>query len=200
MAKQLLGLDDDGELTLQLSDGRTERAIRKEAYCVVLLDCSGSMCGDKIEDAKLGVLDFTDRAFPGGYQVGLVSFASNARLISSLTADANEIRQSLSALYAGGGTDLKPGLEIALELLLPQIGARVIVVATDGFTANRTGALESAKRASEAGIEIITIGTEDADSDFLRELATTEAKALQVRSEEIGDGIRRAAALLPPPS
>ena len=91
-------------------------------------------------------------------------------------------------------------LDLAVRELAPLPGTRVIVVATDGEPDSRSSSLEAAWRARAAGIEIIAIGTEDADHSFLALLATRTDLAVAVPSKHLKSGISEAAKLLPRPT
>jgi len=56
-----------------------------------------------------------------------------------------------------------------------------------------------AGEAKNAGIEIITIGTDDADEEFLRLLASRKELATKVIREQLGQAIADAAKMLPAP-
>ena len=47
----------------------------------ILLDCSGSMKREKLDQAKTGITNFTRDAFKKHYYVGLIKFASKAELL-----------------------------------------------------------------------------------------------------------------------
>jgi len=55
-------------------------------------------------------------------------------------------------------------------------------------------------RAKERGIEIIAIGTDDADKDFLSRLASRSDLMVKVSRELLGQSIASAAKMLPGPS
>ena len=52
--------------------------------------------------------------------------------------------------------------------------ARFVVVLTDGYPDAGDTAIEEAGKAKDAGIEIVAIGTGDADQDYLRLIASTD--------------------------
>jgi predicted kinase len=88
-------------------------------------------------------------------------------------------------------------LDLAVRELVLLSGVRVIVVATDGEPDSRSSSLEVARRAKAAGIDIIAIGTEDADHGFLAQLATRSDLSVKVASRDLKSGITEAAKLLP---
>ena len=86
---------------------------------------------------------------------------------------------------------------LAIDKLGAQAGPRAIVVVTDGLPNNREEALAVAQEAKNGGIDIITIGTEDADKAFLAKLATRSGLSVVVSDEDLGRGIASTAKMLP---
>ncbi len=163
----------------------------------LLLDCSSSMAGLKLAKAKEGATDFSKDAIQAGFSVGLVSFDSSARIIEEPSSGVDRLVSALEALVSTGSTNMSNAIAAATEELKGRGELRrVIVVVTDGMPNSPSKAIAEADRAKAEGIEIITIGTEDADRDFLVRLASGEDVAIQVRDEEIGQGIVSAARLL----
>ena len=75
-----------------------------------------------------------------------------------------------------------------------------MVVVTDGLPDDATGALTAADRAKSTGIEVIAIGTDDANKDFLSKLASRASWAAKVEDVALGKQIACAAKLLPGPT
>jgi hypothetical protein len=74
-----------------------------------------------------------------------------------------------------------------------------MVIATDGQPDNAAEALSEAARAKKDGIDIVTIGTDDADQAFLKSLATRSELGSKVSSAVFSQAISAASNLLPPP-
>jgi uncharacterized protein YegL len=62
---------------------------------------------------------------------------------------------------------------------------RYIVILTDGYPDAPESAVEQAGAARRAGIDIIAIGTGDADREYLRRLASSDQASLFARSGEL---------------
>lgn len=88
---------------------------------------------------------------------------------------------------------------MAVEALKGVEGERAIVVATDGQPDKVSAALNEAQAAKDAGIDIITIGTDDADQTFLKQLASRADLGRKVAAEKFAEGIASTAQLLPAP-
>lgn len=87
-------------------------------------------------------------------------------------------------------------LQLATEELTPINGLRAIVVVTDGMPNDPTTTLSMAQRAKKNGIEIIAIGTDDADKDFLNKLASRSDLMIKVSRELLGQSVASAAKML----
>jgi len=203
MPKKLLSLGTDGKLVLRLPDGRVEAlpAMTPAFQTVFLLiDCSGSMSDGKLKQAQSGALSFAADALGNGYHVGLIRFESTATILCKPTRDLAGLRRRIQSLATGGSTDMTHALQLAFEDLSATVGTRAIVVVTDGMPDKPGTALETARQAKGNGIDIIAIGTDDADKDFLGKLASRSDLMVKVSRELLGQSIASAAKLLPGPS
>jgi Ca-activated chloride channel homolog len=94
---------------------------RDEATVMLVIDVSGSMNADdvdptRIEAAQRAASRFLDR-LPERFQVGLVTFSSEAETLVPPTTDREAIRQALATLNANGGTAMGDGLARALDVI-----------------------------------------------------------------------------------
>ncbi len=166
------------------------------------LDCSGSMEGEKITQARRGALDFARGARAKGYAVGLIAFSDEAIHICEPQADIARLSAYLETVRAGSATNMAEALSVALQKLKGKTGNRAVVLVTDGQP-NRgepdpvEATFRAARALKDAGIEIITIGTDDADAAFLKQIATSSGLSVMVEREELGRGIGDATAMLP---
>ncbi len=161
------------------------------------IDCSASMAGAKLLQAKLGALDFFGDAKAKGYHVGLVRFDTHARLICEPQRELEVLRRYVQELERGISTNMSAGIELASEMLRGRSGSRAIVVVTDGMPDSKEDTLAAAAVAKGDEIDIITIGTDDADQSFLRELASRTELNVMVSSDDLGRGIASTAKMLP---
>ena len=171
-------------------------------FVYLLVDCSGSMKGQKLERARRGGLDFANGAREKGYEVGLITFDDEAHHLCELQKDIARLSQQLAEMRAGSKTNMEAALLVALEKLSGKRGNRAVVVVTDGQpTAGGEDPVEASARAAkklkENGIEIITIGTDDADKEFLKRIATRSDLSMMVHQDQLEIGIGSASAMLP---
>ena len=191
----LLRLNEQGRLCLKSAaqDQRAEIPLLRDV--LLLIDTSGSMTGEKISQAKNGAIDFSRSATQRGYATALAVFADRAAMVCDPTVQAAAFEKKVKAVHVGivgGSTNLAAGLALAVKFE----SLAAVVVVTDGQPNSPQDALESAAVLKQRGVEILCIGTDDADKAFLDKLATRRDLALHVAMKNIGDTIRDAAQLL----
>lgn len=169
-------------------------------YVYLLVDCSGSMQGNKIMQAKKGALNFAKEALGKGYFTGLIQFDSSAKLICEPYKNISVLEEALKKLEIGDTTHIAKAINLAHNLMKDLSGTRVIVIVTDGM-ANGLGDPLASLKAGEAAkrnkIDIIAIGTDDADQDFLKRLASRSELGIKVESKHFEKTITDSAKMLP---
>jgi Ca-activated chloride channel family protein len=94
---------------------------RDEATVMLVIDVSGSMNADDVEPTRIEAAQraanrFLDR-LPERFQVGLVTFSSEAETLVPPTTDREAVRSALATLNANGGTAMGDGLARALDVI-----------------------------------------------------------------------------------
>ncbi len=168
-------------------------------YVYVLIDCSGSMKGSKLDQARSGIIEFAQDAFKKEYLVGVIEFSSEAEQLCIPTNNIEIIRSKIKDLRAKGGTNMTDAIKIAHQKLKGCSGLRAMVIATDGMPESKKSSLAAADQAKEDKIEILTIGTDDADKIFLDKLASRAELSTKVPSDKFGKAITSASLLLMSP-
>jgi Mg-chelatase subunit ChlD len=193
--RKLLTLNREGKLALRADGAETE--VRTSPRNVLLLiDTSGSMAGAKIEQARNGAIDFAHSAITRSYATALAVFGDRAAMVCDPTADADRFAKKIARVdvgLVGGGTDLAAGLILAgkfRELV-------AVVIVTDGQSNDNDAALRVATTLKNRSIDIICIGTDDADGEFLKRLATRSDLATHVQSKYLRSAITDASRFLP---
>lgn len=195
--RNLIALSANGQLALRSSNG-TETAIapRKVLNAILLIDTSGSMSvNSKMRQAKTGAIDFARSAANKGYATGLTIFADRGAVVADPTTDIDRLSRKVEKVEVGmvGGGNASPmGFEVVEKY--PDLSA--VVVVTDGYMDNPQDTLVYANRLKSRGIQIICIGTDDADRAFLRALASADDLATHVPSHNVGTAIADASRLL----
>ena len=140
----------------------------------LIMDCSGSMYGQSISEAKKAAKGFsratlsTERreialvAFPGGVQ-------------SQPTGDLHRLSTAIDGLTPIGSTPMHSGLNEAKTLLTENPGVqRIFLVLTDGHPDDPNSTMHLAKDIRSKGARIITVGVgQQVDQDFLSSMASS---------------------------
>lgn len=178
----LLGI---GALLFSLARPTAVIAIpRDESDVVLVMDVSGSMTArdlspSRMEAARQAAQTFV-QSLPPNTRVGLVSFATRARINTPLTRDRALIAQAIRNLDAEGGTAIGDGVSSALEVLrqgqtdggrpsatptgtntnggTSQSLSGTIVLLSDGASSAGLSPEQAATRASQAGVVVHTVG------------------------------------------
>ncbi len=154
-------------------DFEWEEAKQRGLDIVIAIDTSKSMLAEDIAPnrlarAKLSALDLMQQARSD--RLGLVAFAGSAFLQCPLTVDDVAFRQSVESLDVNtipqGGTALAEAIETAMTAFKEGENYKVLVLLTDGED-HDSGALEAARKAAQAGLQIFTIGIGSAEGELL---------------------------------
>jgi Mg-chelatase subunit ChlD len=174
-----------------------------EAFAFVLIDCSRSMGGKKLEQARKGALNFARDAMSKGYLTGLIQFNNQAKLLCEPQQDFSALEKGLKSLTTGGTTRIAEAISLAHSALSRKAGSRTIVLVTDGKPNgpdDPQASLNAAEASRNAGINIIAIGTDDADQAFLSQVASKKEQGIKVSISDLGKAITSSAYLLPMPT
>jgi Ca-activated chloride channel family protein len=140
---------------------------RERATIVLALDTSGSMRATDVAPDRLRAAQQAARRFvrdlPRRFEVGVVSFASQAQVEVAPTADRRAIVDGIDRLQADGGTALGDAIARSVELVTateartaPDTAA--VVLLSDGENTDGPDPLELAEIASSAGVRVYPIG------------------------------------------
>ena len=163
-----------------------EKIAKNIAICV---DLSRSMEGEPIEAAKDSIRNFVRTLSDDKTKFSLIGFGDKIKVVQELTNDTDVIIGSIEDLKVkmlGRGTDASP-LDTARAILGNTPGAGIAVILTDGIWGKRENAVEQALRCRSENITIIAIGLGEADTSFLRQIATVDDGALFTTIDKLGD-------------
>ncbi|CAO2145086.1 unnamed protein product [Urochloa humidicola] len=116
-------------------------AVREGLDLVAVLDVSGSMGGEKI-DSMIRALKFVIMKLTPADRLSIVTFHSSADRLNNLQsmtqAVQDELKEKVDKLSAGGGTDIKAGLDLGLAILADRVHTEArtanIFLMSDGQT------------------------------------------------------------------
>ena len=180
---------DEARITVQGEEVDLDN-LHSKGTVYILLDCSSSMAeGRKLQQAKDGSVDFAKEAIEKGYLVGLIKFDTYAVHVCDPQKDVSAFRTHFDGIRTTGNTNMTKAIEMATRKLIRTSGLRVMLIATDGMPNNPDSALAAASGTKGIGIEILTIGTDNANISFLQKLATRSDLALKVPEEQFRKAI-----------
>lgn len=140
---------------------------------VFVIDRSGSMSGEKIEMAKEAAKASLELLSSRDY-AGVVAFDNEAFWVAELqsAADKGGIAQRISSIQEGGGTNLAPGMELALQALRSSPAKlRHAILLTDGVsTPGPFYELATQMAGEKITVSTVAVGG-DADTQLLQQIA-----------------------------
>lgn len=148
-------------------------SLSEQAIDVVLvIDISGSMAGDPLDQAKDAALEFLDE-LPAAARTAVVSFETEVEVVSGLTDARDESRAAVEGLTEGEGTALYDGINVAVEEVSGS-DRSAIVVLSDGADTSSFADIESVEGAlggADTDFVAISLQTEGIDEAALDRLA-----------------------------
>ena len=127
---------------------------------VMLLDVSGSMSGELIEELKSAVEEFikVKEAANSSDEIAVITFATETRVLSNFTNDYKRIKSIIPDLHASGGTIMSDGLKVANNLIRnnSEVPVRILLL-TDGEPFNIEAVLNQV-RLIDVPIDVIGVG------------------------------------------
>ena len=183
--------DDDGYYFLSMSPGFEDKdveVVNKDITFV--LDCSGSMAGDKMKQAKKALL-FCIENLNDGDCFEIVRFSTEAEALFQGLEEASEsnkqkARDFVDDLRAIGGTNIEEAMDLALDAKRPEGGPaagrpHMVIFITDGKpTIGETqeeALLSSIRKSNAEENRIFTFGIGNEINTHLLDKITAETQA-----------------------
>ncbi|MCD6136884.1 VWA domain-containing protein [Candidatus Bipolaricaulota bacterium] len=148
----------------------------------IVVDCSGSMGGDSIAQARQAINDILNQLRPEDF-FNLIAFGSTCKTYSSQQLRANKenitkVKRLLRSLDADmGGTEMNQALQAAIQIPGPPILHDILLI-TDGEIWNSEELISTAKK---SGHRVFTIGVGSSVSEgFVRQLARETGGACEL--------------------
>ena len=172
---------------------------------VFVLDCSGSMMGESIEQAK-AALELCLRSLSPGDTFNVCRFGSSFELLASepLPYTQATLDRGLAYVRQGGdlgGTELHPPLEAILRVPPPRGVVRQVILLTDGQVSNEPAVVELCRKHRKAN-RVFSFGIGSGCSQFLVKgvaRATGGAAEFIAAGERIDEKVLRTFARLASP-
>ena len=142
---------------------------REEATIVLAMDVSRSMNAADVFPSRLAAGREAARRFlndvPDSFRVGVVAFATAARVAAPATDDRDTVRQALQQMRPGEGTSLSEAILVALRVIraapTDEPGERppasVLLISDGAQTQGRIAPVAAARRARGVSVPIYTV-------------------------------------------
>ena len=135
LTQQSLG--EDGSFMLLLAPGQAAQAVTLRRDLVAVLDVSGSMSGEKLDQAKAALVQLLGTLRPSD-RFRVITFSSDVRRYAPAWTDAagehvRDAQQWVRALSAEGGTNIAAALGEAFAAAPAEGALGVVVFLTDGM-------------------------------------------------------------------
>ena len=165
----------------------TQHPDNQTTYVFEILDTSGSMFGEPIEEAKKAMIEFIDKLKGDHVYIGSMSVSNRTIITGNLTNHPLEAKQGIKKLYCGlgGFGNCTHPFDTVYKNMHALKGRRIAIILADGVWSYLEAAKKAAKRCIQDGIEIIAIGFGDADYDFLRSISSSDKNAMKVHQSQL---------------
>ena len=156
-----------------IEDYTIEKVQYSKSRIFLVCDNSGSMSGD-IDSLKTAVSKFVESK-NSKEEIGIITFDSSVLSNTGLSKNSSDLKAAIDSFYAGGGTDIRCGVDAAFDGLSYSDGSfNAIIVMTDGQDASYSTASafnELRQRCIENNIVMYTIGLGDVSTEYLQKIA-----------------------------
>ena len=142
----------------------------------LIVDLSGSMSGDPLEEAKKAAHAFLDSSDLSTTAIGIAAVADTSSVIQAASQDPVEVAKAVERLSVGlvGIGNAAHPFDLIRDQMQGLPGSRIAVVLADGVWANQNLAVAAAKRCHADGIEIVAVGFGAADRQFLKQISSSD--------------------------
>jgi Ca-activated chloride channel family protein len=168
--------------------------------CIVI-DASGSMGGEKLTEVKRAAARFVERQSFFSNRISIVQFGNSASTLIPLSRDKNAILSAIDRVQDGGSTNMADAIRAAgstLDGTDDSVRRRLggsspyMLLFTDGVPDNARDTLAAASESRSRGIQIVVIGTGDADNVFLAEVTNDPGVVFAASTGQFDSGFRSA--------
>lgn len=161
------------------------RTTSDERDIVLVLDTSGSMSGTPLEETKKASVKFVNTILEEDASIGVVTYDEKAEQLSDFSVNKNHLRQIVTDISDGGGTNIGDGLAKAKSMLdKSQAKKKMIVLMSDGEPNQGKEGEELIAYANElknSGIYVYTLG-------FFEDMGDKKSSAQYLMEEIASDG------------
>lgn len=175
---------------------QVNRANLEGTEIIIILDASGSMYEELMNEAKTGAINYAKEVINDKTSVGLVIFDHRIRKNLSPTKNIEQFQSSINGIRGEGSTDMVLAFNQARMKLKNKNVRQVVMLITDGIPDSVSKTIALANNMKRQGIEIMAIGTSGCNQEFLDKITNKKGMGLLVSNSDFGSGIKSMAGLL----
>ncbi|GHT44628.1 hypothetical protein FACS189454_02580 [Planctomycetales bacterium] len=154
---------------------------------VLIIDVSGSMAGNKMDEVKRAAKAFIDRSEK---PVALVIFSSVGKILSRFTEDKGKLDDFIGKLEAYGGTNFEDAMlktESVFAEQTEQNGKSAVLLFTDDAPSegNPQRAADIAYSLRKDGVRIFAVATADGDMPYLAQITGKKDRVIEAANGRI---------------
>lgn len=178
LGREIMPVTDRGQVVYALVEASPTEIVarvRMPLNFTLVLDCSGSMHGKKLQRVKEAVQRVIDNLSPAD-TVSVVTFSSQAQTIipAQRANDPQRMKALVESIRSRGGTQMARGMRQGLDEIARWEGSSTIkrmILLTDGRTSGSNLCRQLAREAREFGVVIYPLGIgSDWDEKLLNEI------------------------------
>lgn len=163
---------NDNGTDIPISDvTRIEDEMANKISIALVIDGSGSMDGDRIENARRAVRACIENMDSETQELSIVIYENSARTITPLTNDTADLFNGAAQIDAAGGTVISSGLFEGIASLDSALGTKAIILMTDGEDGSPETIDAAITAAQEANVSVFTVSTGGGDREYMENIA-----------------------------
>jgi Mg-chelatase subunit ChlD len=137
----------------------------------MVLDCSGSMAGVPVENARGAAADCIKQMNSAIQEMALISYNDTPTVETAPTGDRNLLLGGVNHLAAGGGTNIPSALETGVDTLSGAKGRKAIILMTDGQDNNSQETMDAVvKKAAAENVPVFAVGFGEVNGTYLQNI------------------------------
>lgn len=137
----------------------------------LVIDGSGSMEGDRIENARRAVEACIRNLEPETQELSIILYDDIGEILTPLTSDPTILTKGVAQINANGGTVISSGLMSGIESLKTSRGTRAIILMTDGEDGSPETMDEAIAAAQDENIAVFTVSTGGGNREYMENIA-----------------------------
>ena len=162
---------------------------------VLVLDTSGSMMGDKLDNLKTAATDFVNQlnTINPNVEIGLVTFSDTANQVVELTSDKARVLSGIQGMTTGLGSATSAGITLSNDMLeAKDYKYKVMVIFTDGDYNIGEDPQIALDTTNSLGILPIAIITQDANEEIFEIRGNTINNLYEVEDTDMREAFLQA--------